>query len=172
MCMPCADMATSDSRRSLGASSSHSLRVNSGDGGVIMGASAEEGDNVALMEDVHKNKQVGCAVHASFEAARNINVYEHAGSINNNRKFETCASCGLLGQSGLTANWMPAVFHNSELLLQVFLQYADVSAWVPASFAVPSLLPKFSMATFKQLGRKKSKEQTDKDFRQVSDYSD
>lgn len=51
--------------------------------------------------------------------------------------------------------------------LQVFLQYNGVSAWVPASFAVPTLLPKISLQSIKQLGKKKSKEQTDKEFRQV-----
>ena len=52
-------------------------------------------------------------------------------------------------------------------LLQVFLQYSGVSAWVPASFAVPTLLPKVSLQSIKQLGKKKSKEQTDKEFRQA-----
>jgi hypothetical protein len=56
--------------------------------------------------------------------------------------------------------------HNITFL-QVFLQYNGVSAWVPASFAVPTLLPKISLQSIKQLGKKKSKEQTDKEFRQV-----
>eukprot|EP00208_Stichococcus_sp_RCC1054_P001431 CAMPEP_0206141418 /NCGR_PEP_ID=MMETSP1473-20131121/12840_1 /ASSEMBLY_ACC=CAM_ASM_001109 /TAXON_ID=1461547 /ORGANISM="Stichococcus sp, Strain RCC1054" /LENGTH=169 /DNA_ID=CAMNT_0053535983 /DNA_START=217 /DNA_END=723 /DNA_ORIENTATION=+ len=72
---------------------------NTGGGKVIMGASAGEEGDVALMEDVPRDKQV-------------------------------------------------------------FLQYAGVSAWVPAGFAVPSLLPKLS--DFK-LGKKKD----DKPMRQI-----
>lgn len=85
------EVALTDSRRSLThsdtfangtmmAQSSRSLK--SGNGGVTMGAAAGEAGDVALMEDVPKDKQV-------------------------------------------------------------FLQYSNVSAWVPASFAVPSLIPKF-----------------------------
>lgn len=51
-----------DSPHSLGHASSRSLRVNGGEEAVIMGASTDESDNVALMEDVPKNKQVGVAV--------------------------------------------------------------------------------------------------------------
>lgn len=58
LCRPLSDMTPPGSRRSLGAASSHSLHTN-GDNGLILGASAEETDNVALMEDVPKNKQVG-----------------------------------------------------------------------------------------------------------------
>lgn len=58
---PHADMPT-DSPHSLGHASSRSLRVNGGEEAVIMGASTDESDNVALMEDVPKNKQVGVAV--------------------------------------------------------------------------------------------------------------
>lgn len=64
-------------------SSNASLHIGSGDGEVIMGASAGVDGNVALMENVPENKQV-------------------------------------------------------------FMQYSDVSAWVPGSFAVPGLLPKLS----------------------------
>ena len=53
-----ADMPT-DSPHSLGPASSRSLRANGGEDAVIMGASTDESDNVALMEDVPKNKQVG-----------------------------------------------------------------------------------------------------------------
>ena len=56
--LPRADMPT-DSPHSLGPASSHSLRANGGEDAVIMGASTDESDNVALMEDVPKNKQVG-----------------------------------------------------------------------------------------------------------------
>ncbi len=50
---------TSASNRSLTPHSSRSLHPQDGKMGVIMGASAEESDNVALMEDVPKEKQVG-----------------------------------------------------------------------------------------------------------------
>ena len=56
--LPHADMPT-DSPHSLGAASSRSLRASGGEDAVIMGASTDESDNVALMEDVPKNKQVG-----------------------------------------------------------------------------------------------------------------
>jgi ABC-type multidrug transport system fused ATPase/permease subunit len=52
-------------------------------------------------------------------------------------------------------------------MVQVYLQYNGVSAWVPAMFKVPTLLPKVSLKDIKQIGKKKSKEQTDKEFRQV-----
>ncbi len=58
---PHADMPT-DSPHSLGPASSRSLRASGGEGAVIMGASTDESDNVALMEDVPKNKQVSIAV--------------------------------------------------------------------------------------------------------------
>ena len=48
--------------------------------------------------------------------------------------------------------------------LQVFLQYSEISAWVPAGFSVPRMLPKLS--DFK-LGKKKD----DKPMRQVKPLS-
>lgn len=52
--------------------------------------------------------------------------------------------------------------------LQVFLQYSGVSAWVPASFAVPTLLPNFSLSALKEFSfRKKKVDNNDKQFRQV-----
>lgn len=51
---------------------------------------------------------------------------------------------------------------------QVFLQYSGVSAWVPASFAVPTLIPKISLKAIKEFSfRKKKVANDDKQFRQV-----
>ena len=50
---------------------------------------------------------------------------------------------------------------------QIFLQYGGVSAWVPAQFAAPSLLPKAEDFT-KYFKRRKNEDKSDKAvFRQV-----
>lgn len=94
-----------------------------------------------------------------------INRLAAAGGIN----IRGCCLvlCCLMGILRSTAGHPFGCNRVRAIMVQVFLQYTGVSAWVPASFKVPTLLPKFSLQSVKQLGRKKSKEENNKEFRQV-----